>query len=150
MHCVPYPNHFYCRLFRSSSLSSLFRIVMQVSVPSDNSYLLPIASFFTLFRAQSTKQGAKNNHTRALPRYNTGLLLRSNQQVTSPRPLSTRSSNVMPAAGGLKKSELYIETPVKRPPVIEGNPLAPFLRPFSPLVKVCSYVALWENPQLSA
>ena len=59
-------------------------------------------------------------------------------------------SDVMPAAGDLKKAELTIETPVKRPPVIKGNPLERFVVPFSPLLKALSYVALWKNPQLSA
>ena len=60
------------------------------------------------------------------------------------------SRYVMPAAGGIQKAELYLESPVKRAPVIQGNPLEQYLLPVSPVVKVWSYVALWRNPQLSA
>jgi len=56
----------------------------------------------------------------------------------------------MPAAGGLNKAQLYIESPVKCQPLLKQDFASPLLLSIDPLVKAVSYTLLWYKPPLTA
>ena len=56
----------------------------------------------------------------------------------------------MPAAGGLNKAELYIESPQKHAPLLKQDFASPLLLSVDPLIRTVSYTLLWNRPPLSA